>query len=99
MAKSIQERVRAQLAKQEAARKKAEQAPVNRRAAAQYAADVRIERGMERAMETGVARRHDYMCEEQKRTEARRRSASPRMLLVVLAIVVAVAIIAALTGG
>lgn len=56
MAKSIQERVRATLAKQEAARKKAEQAPINRRMAAQAAADTRIERGIERALESGIAK-------------------------------------------
>lgn len=54
--KSIHERVRATLAKQEAARKKAEQAPINRRIAAQAAADARIERGIDEALRTGVAK-------------------------------------------
>ncbi len=59
MAKSIHERVRAALAKAEKERKAAEYKagePARRAAAGRFAADVRRERGIERALESGVAR-------------------------------------------
>jgi hypothetical protein len=56
MPKPIHERVRETLRKQELARRKAEQAPIDRRIAARIAADVRIERGIDRALQTGVAK-------------------------------------------
>ncbi len=59
MAKSIYERVRAAQAKAEKERKAAEYkaGESERRAAAgRFAADVKRERGIERALETGVAR-------------------------------------------
>lgn len=61
MAKSIYERVRAAQAKAEKARKAADYkaGEASRRAAAgRFAADVRRERGIERALETGIARNH-----------------------------------------
>lgn len=57
--KSIYERVRAAQAKAEKARKAAEykaREPERRAAAGRFAADVRRERGIDRARETGVAR-------------------------------------------
>jgi hypothetical protein len=59
MAKSIYERVRAAQAKAEKDRKAAEYKagePARRAAAGRFAADVKRERGIERALETGVAR-------------------------------------------
>jgi hypothetical protein len=57
--KTIYERVRAAQAKAEKARKAAEYKagePERRAAAGRFAADVRRERGIDRALETGIAR-------------------------------------------
>lgn len=59
--KSIHERVRAAQEKRERDAKRAaargpEQIAINRRAGAQAAADMRIERGIDRALQTGIAK-------------------------------------------